>query len=42
MIDVSGSLIDCYIEQVIDDGHIGLLGGPTERCETYGKVDHAD
>lgn len=38
MMDAHGSMCDCYVGQVMDDGHVDLLGEPAERYETYEEV----
>lgn len=36
MTDALGLVHDCYVRQVLDDGHIQLLGVPTKSYKVYG------
>lgn len=39
MTDVHGSAKDCYVKQVLDDGHFEPLGVPTERYEARENLE---
>lgn len=37
--DVLGTVIDCYVGQVVDGGHTARLRVPTERYESCEEVE---
>lgn len=39
MSDQLGSVNDCCLEQLLEDGYVNLLGEPTETYETYKQTE---